>query len=393
MALTGMVFVLSGSLSQTRSVFSQKIQDANGIVVGTVTKKVTHVLCGDGFEETDKFKKFKKSDQAGVHAVTEAFIDACIKAHSNSKSLPSEDEFNPENEAPKKAEDTQSDDAEEAGAPDETEVTEAETEAEAEADPPTSQKAKGTPRKPPRRHKKAVDNALKGWILYISGGTKDKDEIRDLVEEHGGTLAKGSNYADVTHILGSSSGKKIAKMVDLGAVMVTEDFIRETIDDYKPPTLLIPASPSAKGKKKKTVEKVISRRLYKGDMHFVVQYVGLEDEENELLSHDQVIERGGEKALKKFESAWKKEMNVFNFSKSEAGKTSTAPKDSPRIEKKRKDSPKKEKSQPPAKKTKKETKPKNSPKKKISTPKASPKKKESTPKKTTPKKKDRKSVV
>lgn len=80
------------------------------------------------------------------------------------------------------------------------------------------------------------------------------------------------------------------------------------------------------GRKAKIIEKVISRKLYKyaflafdltffsrGVPHFLVQYVGLNDSHNELLTQEDLINSGGEKAFKAFQQTYKKEIKKLDF--------------------------------------------------------------------------------
>eukprot|EP01126_Amoeba_proteus_P064484 TRINITY_DN9043_c0_g1_i6.p1 TRINITY_DN9043_c0_g1~~TRINITY_DN9043_c0_g1_i6.p1 ORF type:complete len:173 (-),score=42.34 TRINITY_DN9043_c0_g1_i6:470-988(-) len=144
----------------------------------------------------------------------------------------------------------------------------------------------------------------------------------DYIEKHGGFVTGSTNLA--THVLGDPSLLKAQQAVDNGtAIVVDEDFMRHVVKEFNShgdsagSQALVPLSQldgTAKKKRKYKIERIVRKKIYKGQTFFQVQYVGLGDAEDELLSQEEVINRGGEKVLRSFLSQYKKEMKQMKFS-------------------------------------------------------------------------------
>lgn len=53
--------------------------------------------------------------------------------------------------------------------------------------------------------------------------------------------------------------------------------------------------------------------MCRGKPHFLVQYVGLNDSHNELLTEEDAIAAGGKKALQAFNQTFKKELKLLDY--------------------------------------------------------------------------------
>jgi len=78
MALAGAVFCISGALSKTRAAIEKEIKDNGGETSGSVTAKVTHLLCAPS-EFEGKTAKVLTALAKGTSIVKEDFLWAAIK--------------------------------------------------------------------------------------------------------------------------------------------------------------------------------------------------------------------------------------------------------------------------------------------------------------------------
>ncbi|MEZ4333568.1 MAG: NAD-dependent DNA ligase LigA [Myxococcota bacterium] len=72
-ALAGLTFVLTGTLSQPREVFERRIQHAGGKTTGSVSKRTSYVLAGEG-----PGSKRTKAESLGVEILDEAGFEALL---------------------------------------------------------------------------------------------------------------------------------------------------------------------------------------------------------------------------------------------------------------------------------------------------------------------------
>ncbi len=72
-AFAGKTFVITGTLSQPREVFAEKIKSSGGKVSGSVSKKTDFVLVGD-----DAGSKLAKARELGVKTITEEEFNAML---------------------------------------------------------------------------------------------------------------------------------------------------------------------------------------------------------------------------------------------------------------------------------------------------------------------------
>jgi len=265
------------------SSISSKIKENKGIYSSTLSKKCNYLICcGTDFAESEKYKKAKR---LGIPCVTEKWLDDAIA----DSSLPDENEYNPD---------------------DESINTEApnvqETQKAGQSQDLTSPKK--------RLIYEIIDNSLSGWCIYISGKhERSHEQLRKLIEEHGGTVT--STISDkVTHFLGE--GGKTETLSQHGATAITEEFLEQAIEVENELSQKSQKSltPSPKKSRVKKIEKIVRKKIIRGEPFYEVQYVGLDDHHNELLSAEDVIKGSNEAVLKKFEHKYKQEMNsVFSF--------------------------------------------------------------------------------
>jgi len=328
MALSGMTFVITGKSNLARKDLEKKIKDASGVVSARLSKKATHCLCGEGFEETEKYVQSKEQ---GIHVVSEEFIDACIRNHSAGADLPEEKAYLPHategkeknstenadnaDEEEEKGEKIQKNDEENDENGDKTSQQEqATTEGTHENSSPS--KKSRSPRKKKVRAEQ-VSSVLSGWIIVLDGRlSKPHSEITQFVESNGGKVA--SNLAGktaVTHLLVNDldeESQKREQAKDSGVTIIDEDYLEWFVEDA---VTKQKGSPQ-KTKKNRRVDKIISRRIFRAEYQYLVSFVGLGADANEYLSRDEVEKKLGAKQLKHFEKDWEKSMNdVFDADK------------------------------------------------------------------------------
>ena len=78
-ALAGLIFVLTGTLSQPRGAFKKRIEAAGGKVTGSVSKKTSYVVAG-----SDPGSKAVKAADLGIEILDEAGIEALLPPAPNS---------------------------------------------------------------------------------------------------------------------------------------------------------------------------------------------------------------------------------------------------------------------------------------------------------------------
>jgi DNA ligase (NAD+) len=71
----GLSFVITGTLSQPRDHFKERIQSLGGQVTGSVSKKTDYLLCGE-----DPGSKLAKANSLGVKVITEKEFEKLASA-------------------------------------------------------------------------------------------------------------------------------------------------------------------------------------------------------------------------------------------------------------------------------------------------------------------------
>ena len=78
----GKTFVITGTLSQPRNIFEEKIKKYGGKVSGSVSKKTSYVLAGE-----NPGSKFDKASALGVIILTERDFDALSEENNNEERI------------------------------------------------------------------------------------------------------------------------------------------------------------------------------------------------------------------------------------------------------------------------------------------------------------------
>ena len=76
----GKTFVITGTLSQPRNIFEERIKKAGGKVSGSVSKKTSYVLAGE-----NPGSKFDKASTLGVIILNERDFDLLLQGNINEK--------------------------------------------------------------------------------------------------------------------------------------------------------------------------------------------------------------------------------------------------------------------------------------------------------------------
>jgi len=329
MALEGCVFFIAGKAKTSKENLEKQIKEHGGTISKLFYNKVTHFLCLNGGSESPKYKT---AIEKGVKIVEEEFIRACIIAESKGKLRPNEDDFKPlernsdeENEATTTKGDHQAVEESKSGKEDsdEDEVDASQSQKGNESQKETSN-GKKKKRKSVKGSKPPVEQisaALSGWVVALAGhSTKPQAELTQYIESHGGKVVSTIS-AKVTHLvspddINSSQSTRVETAKDAGIIIIDEDylewFVKDKIEKENQPV----PSPEKNNKKnkKRTIDKIISRRLVKGEPHYLVSYVGLSDSTNDLIPREQVEQGFGTKKLKLFDRDYENQLKeVFSF--------------------------------------------------------------------------------
>jgi len=368
MALSGMSFVITGEFKLPRKELEQKIKNAGGGVSARLSKKVTHCLCGNGFENTNKYSQAKSNN---LNVVSEGFVDACIRNHAAGAELPTEAAYSPSsvvkagikhkndndedvskeenkdeesiheedgNEKHKDEEDKDEEDKDEEDKNEKDKDEKDKDEEDKDEEDKDENKAKkkdkkskieenketidsSTQESPTKsrspRKKKAVpeliSSALSGWTIVLDGRlSKPHSEIAEFLMSHGGKVStniSSKGATNVTHLLVNHSkqveeSQKVEAAKDAGVTIIDEEYLEWFVEDANSKKS---GSPQ-KAKKSRRIEKIISKRILRGEPQYLVSYVGLGPEANEYISKDEVEKKLSEKQIKHFERDWKKSM-------------------------------------------------------------------------------------
>jgi len=328
MALEGCVFFIAGKAKTSKENLEKQIKEHGGTISKLFYNKVTHFLCLNGGSESPKYKT---AIEKGVKIVEEEFIRACIIAESKGKLRPNEDDFKPlernsdeENEATTTKGDHQAVEESKSGKEDsdEDEVDASQSQKGNESQKETSN-GKKKKRKSVKGSKPPVEQisaALSGWVVALAGhSTKPHAELTQYIESHGGKVVSTIS-AKVTHLvspddINSSQSTRVEAAKDAGIIIIDEDylewFVKDKIEKENQP---VPSPEKTKKKnKKRTIDKIISRRLVKGEPHYLVSYVGLSDSTNDLIPREQVEQGFGTKKLKLFDRDYENQLKeVFS---------------------------------------------------------------------------------
>jgi len=312
MVLEGVVFCITGNSSVPRPELIELIKKSGGKHSQQVTKNVTHLICCSDYEETPKYKAGLKRE---CFLVNEDYIKDCIEKDDRLD----EGDYHPtkvqhhtkrtkgeldRSEEEKDAERTKTD-----GEIDkENEDNEINSENEEKKDKKNlekknSQQTKNAqPKKTrsPKKKKQPVEketNTLSGKVVALYGRFSiKKEEMVELIEKHGGSVSTSINK--VTHFLVGNTDKsstKHEKAIELGIPTIDEDYIRGLIEERESE---LSQSPK-KGKDK--IEKIVSRRIIRGEPHYIVKFVDWSDLHNAIWTRDQLIARFPKAKVNKFD--------------------------------------------------------------------------------------------
>jgi len=165
-----------------------------------------------------------------------------------------------------------------------------------------------------------ISTALNGWVVALAGHSKKPhSELMLFIASHGGTVVSTIS-AKVTHLLSpddnsSSQSSKVEAAKDAGIVIIDEEYLEWYVEDKieKENQPLPSPEKNKKKKKKRNIDKIISRRLVKGEPHYLVSYVGLPESANELIPREQVEQGFGAKKLKLFDLDYENQLKeVFS---------------------------------------------------------------------------------
>jgi len=173
-----------------------------------------------------------------------------------------------------------------------------------------------------------VSSVLKEWVVMIPGHLSNHSTLTELIESHSGKVVS-SLTSKVTHLLtgenmdaqSQSHLNKIEHARDLGVVVIDEEYLewyiktqQAKLDGQKAAPESSSQSINNPSKKKLKIERIISRKIYKGEPHYLVAYSEMPESANELISRDLVRKRYGDKELSVFDKQYEKKLKEeFSF--------------------------------------------------------------------------------
>eukprot|EP01130_Rhizamoeba_saxonica_P015253 TRINITY_DN6802_c0_g1_i1.p1 TRINITY_DN6802_c0_g1~~TRINITY_DN6802_c0_g1_i1.p1 ORF type:complete len:317 (+),score=100.13 TRINITY_DN6802_c0_g1_i1:31-981(+) len=255
MALSGMVFVTVGSVSEG---LKEIITGAEGRVRSTVSANVTHLLvCGDDNDvimESEKYQNAFIDDT--MHIVTEDFINAAITAYDEGEDPPDEDlfQYNP----------------------------------------------------------LPGSNALLEYKVAL-GKVHDKKELKELIKRHGGTVFSrlSKDGKDVTHFLvediSEENDKYYERAVDLGIPVIDRELLMSVIDEELQAAEVISSSQREFDQEEENeIDEIYSVRIIKGERFYEVSFIDKPEDFTQMLSRDELIAKVTRRAVQKFDKSFEK---------------------------------------------------------------------------------------
>jgi len=115
------------------------------------------------------------------------------------------------------------------------------------------------------------------------------------------------------HHQSQSQITKIESARDLGVIVIDEEYLDWYIksqlkkEQEKPPQVEMTASQDPKSKKP-PIERIITRKIFKGEPHYLVAYSGLPETSNELLPREVVKRRYGEDNVETYDKYYEKKI-------------------------------------------------------------------------------------